>query len=307
MIVLGWIIGVLIGVVPALSVVLALALPIPTALATLIAALPIAVASIGFGAAVLFIVLAYITAYTIGTLSIAPGLPAGTTFPLPVPVAVGAPTVIASGTGELFARGVMLGLSATVNLIVLACLPPGNWIIASWAFQIISLGIITAVRTNLVYQGFLGWSAWLFPVSWFATFIGLLLFLINAPFAFAAGGMGAFRMDFTTGVMETNGGIVGITGFVGGGFSLGNFNFISPAPGVGPTSFTAPGLSTHETGHSLNTASMGGVVLWINAVDENIPPFAKRNLAYGELCAESHAQAMPAPPVRNDFFILMWV
>lgn len=309
MIVIGWLTGIILGLLLGLPAVLALALPLPAVLTTLIAALGAVLPAIGFGVAMLLIVLAYLIAYIIGTISIAPGLPAGITFPLPASVLPAAPTVIASGVGELFARGMLFGLSATLNAVVLVCAPaPGNLIIASWAFLIISLAIVTAIRTNLIYQGFLGWSAWLFPVSWLATFVGLLLFVINAPFAFAAGGgIAAFRIDFTTGVIETNGGIVGITGFVGGGFSLGNFNFISPAPGVGPTPFTVPGLSTHETGHSLNTAAMGGVVLWINAVDENIPPFARRNLAYGELSAESRAQAMPVPPVQSDFFILMWV
>ena len=94
-----------------------------------------------------------------------------------------------------------------------------------------------------------------------------------------------------------------ISGFAGG-FSLGNFTFLT-APAL-QDAFLAPGLSSHETGHTLNTAAFSGVVLWINAVDENIPPFRKMNVAYGELTAESHAQALPAPPTRVRFFVNLW-
>jgi hypothetical protein len=53
---------------------------------------------------------------------------------------------------------------------------------------------------------------------------------------------------------------------------------------------------------------MGGIVLWINAVDENLPPFRKLNMAYGELTAESHAQGLPVDPLeaRTDFFVGIW-
>ena len=69
--------------------------------------------------------------------------------------------------------------------------------------------------------------------------------------------------------------------------------------------FRAPSVSSHETGHTLNTAAFGGVVLWINAVDENVPPFRRMNLAYGELGAESHTMVMPGVP-RNEFFVDIW-
>jgi hypothetical protein len=140
-------------------------------------------------------------------------------------------------------------------------------------------------------------------VSYFATAVGALLFVVNAPFAFAASGPTAFLVDFTTGVIETSGGIITLF-YPSGGFSLGNFNFITPA-GTGG-GFLISSTSSHETGHTLNTAAFGGVVLWINAIDENILP-RRMNLAYGELTAESHAQVMPTPPpLRSQFFIRLW-
>jgi hypothetical protein len=92
---------------------------------------------------------------------------------------------------------------------------------------------------------------------------------------------------------------VGITGFRGG-FNLGNFTFLSPTPERGlaiQSPFDAPGLSAHETGHTLTMAALGGLFHWINAVDENVPPFARKRAAYGELIAESH---LPRPhPIRH--------
>jgi hypothetical protein len=49
---------------------------------------------------------------------------------------------------------------------------------------------------------------------------------------------------------------------------------------------------------------MGGVVLWINAIDENIAP-RRINLAYGELTAEGHSRNMPGAP-RLDYSIRIW-
>jgi len=96
------------------------------------------------------------------------------------------------------------------------------------------------------------------------------------------------RLDLTTGTIESAGGIIGITGF-SGGFNLGNFTFLT-AP---VTSFTAAGLSAHETGHTLNVAAFGSVWhLLGNAVEENVPPFTLPGTAnasaYGEMLAESH-------------------
>ncbi|MGQ0767319.1 MAG: hypothetical protein ACT4OZ_16850, partial [Gemmatimonadota bacterium] len=88
-------------------------------------------------------------------------------------------------------------------------------------------------------------------------------------------------------------------------FSLGNFSFVTSPALRG--SFRAPSLSSHEAGHTLNTAAMGGVVLWINAIDENVPPFARGSAAYGELLAESRPVALALDSERrSDLFVRMW-
>ena len=71
-------------------------------------------------------------------------------------------------------------------------------------------------------------------------------------------------------------------------------------PATIQTPFNVPGLSAHETGHSLNTGALGGFFLWVNAIDENLPPFNNGARAYGELCAESHL------PGAGRWFVNLW-
>jgi hypothetical protein len=315
LILLGWLVGLVLGGVAIAILFVALGLSLPFALSGLAGILTPLVAALAVWVAVLlallFLALCFLLAYLIATASIAPTLPTATglpavTFPLPRPLATpaGVAVTIPATPGEFFARGLMIGLSAASNSFVLSLIPLVGGVLAGWAFIVISLTAIIFVARNRFFQGFLGWSGWLFPLSYFATAVGLLLFIVNIPFAFAAFGIGAFAMDWTTGVIETNGGITGITGF-SGGFSLGNFTFLAgPIATATPALFTVPSTSSHETGHSLNTSAFGGIVLWINAIDENVLP-TRINLAYGELTAEGHSRNMPGTPTA-DYSLRIW-
>jgi hypothetical protein len=294
-------IGIAAGFAQAVLALTALTISLPGIILTILTVFGIPVAILPLFVPILLLAISYLAGYVLASLSIAGDLPT-TAFPLAAPFPTAVPVALPPRAGELFARGFLIGMTAAINAAIIALVPLIGTTLAAWVFTIGSLAIVRIVSINQIYQGFLGWSAWLFPMSYFATAIGAILFVINIPFAFAAGGPGAFRIDFTTGTIETAGGLSGITGFVGG-FSLGNFNFVTPGlQGV----FTASNVSSHEAGHSLNTAIFGGLVLWINAIDENIPPLRKLNLSYGELTAESHSQAM-TPPLRNDFFARLWV
>ncbi|HEY7640634.1 MAG TPA: hypothetical protein VH814_12995 [Steroidobacteraceae bacterium] len=270
--------------------------------------LAVALVALPLLAACLLLVASYVAAYSIATASIGPLLPALTgqpqlrfplTTPCGQPTPAGVAVIVPATGGELFARGLMFGLTAVVNALLLKPVPLVGPLLAAWSFTVISLGTVSGVARNRRYQGFLGWSSWLLPLSYLATGVGLLLFVLNVPFAFALRGRRAFALDWTTGVIETTGGLP--ARFYPGGFSLGNFTFIAPPPL--PGAFTAPSLSSHETGHSLNTAAFGGVVLWLNAIDENLAP-RRMNLAYGELLAEGHANALG--PDRNDYSLRLW-
>jgi len=307
---------------------LALFAPLLTALAALMPGLAAVIAAALAGLSVLLLALlaviailvayalVYLAGYAIATAAITPLLPGltgvpGLSFPLASPIATppGAGAVTVPPTpGEFLARGLMIGFNASVNflLILLLALIDPVWapIVAVYAFVLISLAAIVFVARNRVYQGFLGWSAWLFPVSYVATLAGFLLFLFNTIASVLSGAAGfGVALDFTTGVVESTGGFILSLSSFAGGFSLGNFTFLMRV-GV-PAVFTAPSTSSHETGHSLSTAAFGGVVLWINAIDENVPPFARRNLAYGELLAEGHSRGMPGTPAA-DYSIRLW-
>ena len=263
----------------------------------------------------------YFVGYLIASAAIAPLLPGltgipGLTFPIGGPLATpgDVPVTVPATPGEFFARGLMAGFNASVNLLLIMLLLPFDpfWvpIVASYAFLVISLVTIIVVARNRVYQGFLGWSGLLFPVSYLATLPGLLLFLFNTIASVIARSPGfTVTLDFTTGVVESSNGFILRLSSFSGGFSLGNFTFLMRTVPV--AAFALPSTSSHETGHSLTTAAFGGVVLWINAVDENIAPFARFNLAYGELLAEGHSRVMAAAPASSpaptpDYSLRLW-
>lgn len=312
----GWVLGVAIGFILSLVFASAVSAFVPPALLAIaspfiswVGPLPSAVIAL---LAALLVVIAYVLAYRAATLAIAPSVSsvlqtAGLMLPLQSTVSTQAsmPVVtIPSANGEFFARGVSIGLTAAINFVIWSTLPgQGIWV-GLYCFIVVSLCTIISVARDRMYQGFLGWAGWILPLSYLASIVGLLLFVVNIIHSLITATPLGVRIDWTTGVAESGGGLAGIVSGLNsfsGGFSLGSFTFITS---VSTASFTAPTLNAHETGHSLNTFAMGGVVLWINAVDENIFP-KRQNLAYGELLAEGHASAMPGTP-RNEFSYRLW-
>jgi hypothetical protein len=245
----------------------------------------------------------YFIAYVIATLSLLPLIAAAPMTPPPL-----APLPLPPSPVELVMRGLMIGVTAGSNFGIWSLIPiPGPFI----GLYVGILGFLTVfppISRNGIHQGFLGWSSWLMPMSYLATAVGFVLFVINLPFAVAAFGLGAVRPDFLTGTIETTGGaVIGVTGF-SGGFNLGNFTFITPGPPAG-LAFGAPSLSAHETGHTLNVAAFSAAFHWINAIDEN-PPITRRTLAYGELTAESHFPrailTLPSGLVLRRLHVRVW-
>jgi hypothetical protein len=245
------------------------------------------------------IMITFVFIYTLATTALLPtiaaatGAGAPTTAPPPPAVAP-----LPNNLVENFMRGVMIGMTAGLNIsILLLLLPlplaPG---IALLLGLICFLATIPPISGNILYQGILAWFSWLMPFSYLANAVGILLFVANLPGAIAAavtaGAPSPVRFDGLTSTIETTGGaLIGISGFIGG-FNLGHFTFVTPGPPPGGrTAFfggATGGLSSHETGHTLNAAAFGGVFHWINAIDENVVPFSRNSLAYGELTAESH-------------------
>lgn len=342
---LGWIVGVFLSVVIGVAGLVALGIPAATIFAvlagsplaalqplfapivTMLAPIGTVLAALLAGLSAILVILlilvavfvayfaAFLIGYMIATVGVAGSFPPGTTFPrppgTPLPPPSGVPTPTTPTPAEFFGRGWMIGLNAGGNFVLLMLLAPFDpiWapVLAIWAFTLISLSAVIFLARSRVFQGFLGWSAWLFPLAYVGTFPGLLLFVFNgiaSRLAPPLPGLAPLTVapDFRTGVIESaEGFITRLSGF-GGGFTQGNFTFLMRT--VPAAAFISSSVSTHEIGHSLNTAAMGGIVLWINAVDENLVPFRRNDLAYGELTAESHARLFG--PARVSFFVNLW-
>jgi hypothetical protein len=346
-ILIGWIVGTFLAAVIGVAGLVALGIPVATILAvfagsplatllpllapiiTMLGPIGAALAALLAGLSAILVILliliaifvayfvAFLIGYVIATAGVAGSFPPGTTFPLPpavisVPPPSGAPTSTTPTPAEFFGRGWMIGLNAGCNFVLLMLLSAFDpiWapVVATWAFTVISLSAVIFLARNRVFQGFLGWSAWLFPLAYLGTFPGLLLFVFNgiaSSFAPPLPGLAPLTvaLDFTSGVIESAEGFVTrLSPSFSGGFTQGNFTFLLQT--VPAAAFTSSSVSTHEIGHSLNTAAMGGIVLWINAVDENLVPFRRDDLAYGELTAESHARVFGA--TRVAFFVNLW-
>ncbi|OAI49897.1 hypothetical protein AYO43_00550 [Nitrospira sp. SCGC AG-212-E16] len=307
MILLGWLFGLMIGglvaagLLPALGLVPAVAgilAVIITPIAPIVSpfvgilSIPIALLVGGMGLLVLTIM-----AYALAAVSLVGATPVA--------------GVIPTNPIESFSRGFIIGLTTAANLLVVSVLtgmPFLTFVVLIFGF----LATIPPVAANrVIYQPLLGLLSWGLPMTWLVMPLGVMLFILNLPLAFAQSGFAALRFDFFTFTFETSGGA--LVNFLFGlsplpsasGFNLGNFTFLSLAPGSAPStvqspSFSVPGLSAHETGHTLTVAAFGGFFGWINAVDENIAPLARGTSAYGEIIPESHFSPRGFP------FLPMW-
>lgn len=205
---------------------------------------------------------------------------------LATPSSASGPTPLPNDPTELFVRGFIIGLGASVNFALWTIFSGSQAVGVAFAFVTL-VATVPGVSAVPGYQTVLGWASWLLPMShiFFVTPVGLLFFLL----ALVSGGA-AFRFDVFTCTIETAGGgfvsfLFSIASFAG--FNLGNFTFL--APGVTPTpTFLQPGISAHETGHTLSLAAFGGVYHWIGMIDQSVPPLDRSTSAYSELTAESH-------------------
>jgi RHS repeat-associated protein len=211
-----------------------------------------------------------------------------------------------TGFGE-FMRGFMIGFNAGLNaMIATALFGP---VVGITLGVINFLAAFDGIAASPIYQGILGWSSWLMPMSWLATGLGLLVFLINVIVGFFAhtvprwlGGSGwdaarinSVSIDWGTGTIVMHGGLWTLKS---GGYNLGNFAYIHR------NSTFSTSLVQHETGHTLNVAAYGAIFHYIGAIDENVIP-GRGASAYAEKLADSHdpTRTVPDPTTWQE----MWV
>lgn len=187
-----------------------------------------------------------------------------------------------NGWGEFF-RGFMIGFNAGLNTaIAVGVFGPAIGI----ALGVINfLAAFNTIAGNKVYQGILGWSSWLMPMSWLATAIGLVIFVINFLAALftlnmvSGAHIDSIHVHWETGTIIMKGGLIGAAGG-GEAFDVGNFAFInsnSPNPSDD---------ELHETGHALNVAAFGSIFHLIPGVIEQ--QTSSDGELYSEHLAESH-------------------
>jgi hypothetical protein len=193
----------------------------------------------------------------------------------------------------------MVGFNAGMNGVLAASIVGGSIGIAIG----ITLGAINffavfdGIARNSVYQGILGWSSWIMPMSWGATGLGLALFAFNL---WQAGKNS--DTDIKLAVDWRTGSIIMVGGLIrnGAGFNMGNFVFIDPSYIRSGDPYTSYDIVVrHETGHTLSVAAFGSLFHLYNLIDEVL--LGNEAYAYGEKIAESHSKDDPRRP-----WIPMW-
>jgi MFS family permease len=198
-----------------------------------------------------------------------------------------------------FMRGFMIGFNAGMNGVLAgAIFGPAVGV----ALGVINfLATFDGIAQSPVYQGILGWSSWLMPMSWGATGLGLIVFVINLVVAgvtfqqWDAARIDKLAVDWKTGSIVMVGGVIRN----GTAFNMGNFVYIDPGYVVaGDPEKSYEALVRHETGHTLSVAAFGTAFHLYDFIGENVVGAGKQD--YGERIAESHANR-PGDPV-----IPMW-
>ncbi len=211
--------------------------------------------------------------------------------------------------GEL-CFGMLVGVNAGANfMLVFAALFFIFWIAAMPVAPFLAAGLslinalaaVPALAGAPWFAAVLGWASWAMPMSWPATALGLLFFVINAA-AIAFGVPFNPHFEWWTGTVILHGGVL-YTGR--NGYNLGNFSFFHPdfsdtqpwfsADTTPPllNAGTVQGLTFHETGHTLNVAACGSVFHFFGGLIDQ--PLLTGAFALTEQLAEGHLHS-PVDP-----------
>jgi RHS repeat-associated protein len=205
-----------------------------------------------------------------------------------------------NGWGEFF-RGFMIGFNAGLNAIIATALFGP---VIGIALGVINfLAAFDDVARNKVYQGILGWSSWLMPMSWAVTAIGLAIFVINilatVPGIIAGEGdkvkINKITIDWETGTIVMEGGWIRANSLSSKGqaFNMGNFAFFN----IGERSLEGP-----ETGHTLGIAAFGSIFGLAGSIEQAT---SSQFTSYSEHLAESHASS-PTEEGLSGTWWQMW-
>ncbi|MGB1250785.1 MAG: toxin TcdB middle/N-terminal domain-containing protein [Candidatus Promineifilaceae bacterium] len=174
--------------------------------------------------------------------------------------------------GEFF-RGFMIGLNAGLNATFLTMMGPVGAFLGGFLGTMIFLGSFDTIASSEVYQGIMGWSNWLMPMSWLVTGAGAIMWILNGlghlifwsiPSLWGGGlqffRIDGFRMDWTTGMLATRGGWISNLNMWDTAFNMGNFAYVD--------SNSEGWHMDHEAGHNINLAVFGSIFHFVGFIDE---------------------------------------
>lgn len=189
-----------------------------------------------------------------------------------------------------FIRGFMIGVNASSSGLILYTLfslfAPQTVaiIIAAILVAINFFCVISWLSQGAFYQGIVGWSNWLLPMSWPVIGIGILFCIINLLLALVTLfqvdflNIKGFKVDWATGTFFMKGGLISNLNVWNTAFNMGNFTFVDMK--------SSRWYINHEAGHCLNLAAFGSLFHFVGFIDEFV--IQRGHNAYAERLAESH-------------------
>jgi RHS repeat-associated protein len=183
-----------------------------------------------------------------------------------------------TGLGEFF-RGFMIGFNAGLNAVIATALFGP---VIGIALGVINfLAAFDSIAGSKIYQGILGWASWVMPMSWLATAIGLVFFVVNVIVAgvtlnkWDAAKIDKIGVHWETGTIVMTGGLIHAFGS-GIAFDVGNFAYLNRGHSD---------AELHETGHALGVAAFGSIFHFVGAIEQAT---SSDFSSYSEHLAESH-------------------
>jgi RHS repeat-associated protein len=195
-----------------------------------------------------------------------------------------------NGIGEFF-RGFMIGLTAGLNATFLIMMGPVGAFLGGFVGTLIFLSAFDSIANNEIYQGILGWSNWLMPMSWLVLALGAVMWVLNGlghlifwsiPELWGGGiqffRITGFNMDWSTGMLATKGGWVANLNPIDTAYNMGAFAYVDAS--------SSGWHLDHEAGHNLSLAAFGSIFHFVGFIEEMATPAGAGALA--EQLAESN-------------------
>jgi RHS repeat-associated protein len=197
-----------------------------------------------------------------------------------------------SALGEFF-RGFMIGLNAGLNATFLAMMGPVGAFLGGFVGTMIFLSAFDSIASNEAFQGILGWSNWLMPMSWLVIGLGAAMWILNGlghlifweiPNLWGGGiqffRITGFRMDWSTGMLATKGGWIANLNTIDTAYNMGFFAYVDA------NDTSSDWHLNHEAGHNLNLAVFGSVFHFVGFIHEMGTPAGSG--AFSEVQADSN-------------------